>query len=796
MTQSKPTKKGKRSRLVILDAHAILHRAYHAIPDLTSSKGEPTGALYGLSNMIMRIATELNPDYVVACTDLPDKTHRHAVYEGYKGTRAEVDTGLVVQLGRAPHVFNAFAIPVVAVPGFEADDCVGTIVHMLRDRDDVEIIIATGDHDTLQLVSGDRVKVFTLRSGITETILFNEERVRERYGFGPEHIVDYKGLRGDPSDNIKGVAGIGEKTATELITHFGSIENMYRTLAEDPDAFVRAGIKPRVVNLLREGEKDARFSKELATIHTGAPITFALPDHAWRETIALSTVLSLFDELEFRSIADRARHVFGEAHETPTIAPADADEVVDEQRVAEASIALWLLHSDMTNPTREDVRRYAGANTFAEAYTKVMQELTDTGRLGELFETIEKPLISVVSRMCRTGITLDVPYLGELSHEFHTELGELELRIFQHVGHEFNINSPRQLASVIYDELGIGNGGRIKKTATGQRSTREEELDKLRDEHPIITDVLKYREHQKMLSTYVDALPALVHDDGRLHTTFLQAGTTTGRMASKDPNLQNIPIKDGIRVRRAFVARDGALLVGLDYAQIELRIAAGLSGDTKLVETFVKGEDIHTRVASEVFGVAPSAVTSDMRRRAKVINFGILYGMGANALRVNLGDGVTIDEARRYLTDYFDTFAGLASYVEGVKQTAAHTGFTETLFGRRRYFAGLESSAPQVRAAAERMAVNAPIQGTQADIIKKAMVDADTFIEKKKWRGKVELVMQIHDELVYEVDASLAEEVARDIASIMERVVTPDALNGVPITVSYGIGKNFGDIKK
>lgn len=781
-----------KKRLVILDAHSILHRAYHALPDFSSSHGEPTGALFGLSSMLLKIVETLKPDYIVACRDLPGPTHRHEVYEDYKGTRVKAEDALVAQLERAPEVFAAFGIPLYEASGFEADDCLATIVRQCAERDDIEIIIASGDLDSLQLVSGTRVRVYTFRKGLNDTVLYDEKAVLERFGFAPKLLPDYKGLRGDPSDNIKGVAGIGEKTATQLISTFGSVEQIYETLRTKEAAFAEAGIKPRIVELIRASENGAMFSKELATMRYDAPISFLIPKRQWSFEQYADSILALCVALDFRSIAQRVRAITQKAGGVDSQNKEPQHE--NEPKLSEAAIGLWLLHSDMTNPTHDDVLRHTGAESVDMALESVVKELRATGRLWEVFEEIERPLIPIVSQMQRFGIALDVPYLLELEKEYAAELSAIAVRVYMHAGREFNINSPKQLSVVLYDELHI-KPERMKKTAGGARTTREEELKKLRDMHPIIGDVLAYRELQKLLSTYVTPLPALVGEDGRIHATFLQAGTTTGRMASEAPNLQNIPIRGvyGSRIRNAFVAAPGYRLVSLDYSQVELRIAAGLSGDEKLVQVFKTGGDIHTAVASEVFNVPPEMVDAEMRRRAKVINFGILYGMGVNALRETLGDGVTRDEAALFLKRYFQDFPGLAHYLELKKAEAAQRGYTETLFGRRRLFTGLSSPLPGVRAQAERMAINAPIQGTAADIIKKAMVDTERMVHKRGWSDDARLLLQVHDELVYEVRSERVSEMVPEIARVMESVVQGDGLSGVPLTVSASVGDTWGE---
>jgi DNA polymerase-1 len=794
-----------KKRLVLLDSHAIIHRAYHALPDFSSSKGEPTGALYGLTSMLLKLTEELKPDYIIAARDLPGKTHRHEIYEDYKGTRLEADQELIAQLQKAPEVFKAFGIPVLSAPGFEADDVIGTLVEKGKSHADVEIIIATGDMDTLQLVS-PQVSVFTLKKGINDTIIYDTDRVHERYGFGPEHIVDYKALRGDPSDNIKGIKGIGEKGASELIEKFGSIEDMYTAIEKHEAAFAKE-VKPRMLELLKSGKEDAFFSKKLATIHTGAPVEFALPDHPWRLADHLSGIEKMCDEMEFKSLKERAERLVSKQankrHDAPkengTAALFEVAHVhVDPVQLEETALALWLLKSDYTTPGLSEIAAYTGTEEFSRAREKIFADLAKTGRLQEVYDRIEKPLLPVVKAMKEVGIRVDATYLDTLAREYRKELEAIAASIYRHAGHEFNINSPKQLGDVLYDELKIGSGSKQKKTATGARTTREDELLKLADEHPIIMEVLNYRELSKLLGTYVEKLPELIADDDRLHATFLQTGTVTGRMGCENPNLQNIPTKTeyGRRIRGAFVAREGSVLVSIDYSQIELRIAAGLSGDEKLCAAFKSGEDIHAAVASQVFGVPVEKVDKEMRRRAKVINFGILYGMGVNALRENLGAGVTREESAAYLDGYFERFSGLARFVEDVKASATKLGYTETLFGRRRYLPGLRSKLPQMKSQAERMAVNAPIQGTQADIIKLAMVEADKLMRSSGRSDDVRLLMQVHDELVFEIPATGAESIARELRSVMESVAPTKELNDVPILAEIAIGKDWGEMKR
>lgn len=778
-------------RIVLLDTHAILHRAYHAIPDLTSPKGEPTGALYGLTTFLLKVIDELNPDYIIAAYDLPEPTHRHEVFEDYKGTRQAIDDALIAQLERSKDLLDALSVPRLEAPGFEADDILGTLAELLRSEEDLEVIIASGDMDTLQLVEGERVKVYTLKKGISETIVYDEKAVETRYGFGPTLVADYKGLRGDPSDNIPGIRGIGEKTATQLITAFGSIDDMYKKLHERPDAFECAGIKPRIVGLLTDGEDEARFSRELATIRRDAPIKVPPLTSSWRETADVPKAISMCTALGFRSVVARLRGMLhGGGQETQE---ERVEEAPDEEEVARAALALWVLNSDTTNPSLEDILEYTGATTFKEARTALFTALHNEG-LNKIYEDIELPLMSVVARMEERGILLDVTYLKQLSQRYHKDLDVIAKRIFDAAGTEFNLNSPRQLGDVLFETMQIGTG-KVKKTATGQRSTRESELKKYAVEYPVVADILEYRELQKLLSTYVDNLPTMVDAENRLHAHFSQTGTTTGRMSSQSPNMQNIPIKStrGAAIRRAIVAPEGYTLLAADYSQIELRVAAFLADDEKLIEVFKHGGDVHTAVAAQVFDVPPEQVDKEMRRRAKVINFGILYGMGVNALAE--AAGISRSEAKTYLEEYFKRFPGIDRYMHAIKAEVHSRGYTETWFGRRRHFEGIKSPLPYVVAQAERMALNAPIQGTQADVIKRAMARINTELDAQKLSDKVFITLQVHDELVFEVEDRVLDTTVSLVRSTMEGIMSTDDTRGVPLKVDIEIGKNWGEMR-
>lgn len=788
--------------LVLLDSHAILHRAYHALPDFASPTGEPTGALYGVTTMLLKIIEDFKPQYIAACYDLPEATYRHEAYADYKAGRSKTDEALVTQIERSRDIFKYFGIPIFEKAGFEADDMLGTIAHLTADNKDLRVVIASGDMDTLQCVDKKRVEVFTLKRGINDTVIYDEAAVKARFGFGPKMVIDYKGLRGDASDNIPGIRGIGEKTATTLLTTFGTLEQIYKKLeAKDgEEKFLAAGITKRIIGLLRDGKEDAEFSKMLATIRTDALDSFDLATTEWREHADVEEIQNLFSEFGFRNMTKRIETLFNVTLVEAGVGAAEVSREAQQQ----AAILLWLLESERTNATFEDVmdygRSFLGTATWDETITALEEKVRADG-LWHIYETIELPLLPILQDMKAIGIKLDTAYLKTLSKKLHKEITGLEKSIYTHAGREFNINSPKQLGEVLFDELEL-QPKNAKKTAGGKRSTKESELEKLRDEHPIIADILRYRELTKLTSTYIDALPNDVTGDGRVHSTLLQTGAATGRMASKDPNLQNIPIRsaEGRAIRGAFVAEDGHQLVAIDYSQIELRIAAILSEDPAMIEIFKTGEDVHTGVAMRVFGVQADEVTGNMRRQAKVINFGILYGMGVNALRQNLQEGqeeeVTRAEAQEFLNAYFNTFTRLAEYLEETKTFARQTGYTETLFGRRRHFAGITSSVPFIRAAAERMAINAPIQGTAADCMRVAMRDIADWIKDKKKGDDVRMLLQVHDELIFEIKTGEVAAIVPQLVTLMEGTLNEKETFGVPLVAEVKVGENWYEMKE
>lgn len=767
---------GKIKTLVLLDAHAIIHRAYHALPEFVSRQGEPTGGLYGLSTMLLKLVADLKPDYLIACYDLPEPTFRKQAFADYKAGRKEADPALVSQLKRSRDIFTAFGIPIYDCPGFEADDIIGTIVAQTKNIKNLKIIIASGDMDTLQLVSGKKITVYTFKKGIKDTIIYDESGVIERFGFKPALLPDFKGLRGDPSDNIPGIAGIGEKTASLLVGQFGSLDNIYKKLEKDKPALIKAGVKQGVIDKLLTGKDEAYFSKSLGLIRLDAPINFSLSDKEWSLSLHQSTIERIFSDLDFRSLANRLP---GKPEVNPVV------DNYDSRAVKELLVGLWLLDSTKTDPTLDDVFFYTGTKDLTKAEQIIKTELK-TKKLETVYRRIELPLIDILETAKNRGLLVDRSYFKKLSNNYHKKLTALETEIHSLAGKKFNINSPKQLAQILFDDLSLGTKG-LKKTAGGARSTKESELEKLKDKHPIIKQLLSYRELQKLLSTYVDNIPQMVDNESRLHSSLIQTGTVTGRMSSKNPNLQNIPIRDGlgVAVRRGFVATPGFKWLAADYSQIEMRILAEISGDLSLISMFTAGQDIHTGVAAKVFSVTEGEVTKEMRRRAKVINFGIIYGMGINALKANLNSSKA--EAEQFYDQYFAAFPTIKKYLDSISQTARQKGYTETIFGRRRYLGELKSPIPYIKAAAERQAVNAPIQGTAADMVKLAMIDID-----KKLSGQAQLLLQVHDELIYEAKEDKAKEIGLAIKEIMEHITKLK----VPLVVNLSIGPNWGELKE
>lgn len=859
-------------RLVLIDSHAVIHRAFHALPPLTSPAGEPVAAVYGFASVLLKMLRELKPDYVVAVFDHEGPTFRHVAFERYKATRIKAPDALYQQIPLVKELVSAFGIPVVEKQGYEADDLIGTIAAQVRKKHSgVETVIVTGDLDTLQLVD-ERTKVFTMRKGVADTVLYDAAAVRRRYGLAPRQLIDFKGLRGDPSDNIPGVKGIGEKTASELLGRYGTLEDIYRALKKD-----RLDAKPGVIAALKAHEADALFSKTLVTIDRNVPTPFVLESSRLRRSESVQeSSRAVLTRLGFESLLKRMGGADNAPPPTQAASPSDevravrishvkrmqdirrrgpAVVIFDPDRSA-AYIALserhiyevpstilfdaasrgwfakgpiyvfhakplirrgmpyhpgvvrdlalmWyllepgrrsydpeaLLAKEFRNtPPPADAAAIA-ARLFAAA--PFLEERLRREELAGVYDELEAPLIPILAAMEERGIGFDARPLQALSSKMASELGEREERIHRAAGGPFNINSPRQLAAVLFDTLGLAAKGIRRTEKSGALSMNEAELAKLRHLHPVIEDILRYRELQKLKSTYVDALPALAAPDGRIHTTWNQMGTATGRLASSRPNLQNIPIRSGFgrEIRKAFIARKGFILIAFDYSQLELRIAADLAEDEKMIDAFRRGLDIHCLTAAEVNGIPVDQVTPELRYRAKALNFGVLYGMGVRAFAESAG--ISRDEAQHFIDEYFRDFQGISRFITEIKAMAHEKGFTRTAFGRKRFFPDLAATNFRLQREAERMAVNHPIQGTEADIMRKAMIAADRFVRERGWENDVRLLLQIHDELLFEVKRGMTGTVISEIKKIMEGIWS----GRVPMQVEVKQGANWGTLE-
>ncbi|MDO8495312.1 MAG: DNA polymerase I [bacterium] len=833
-------------KLILIDGNALVHRAFHALPPLTSPAGLIVNAVYGFAAILLKTIKDLKPDYMVAAFDLAGKTFRHEEFEDYKAHRVKAPDELYAQIDMVKDLLHIFGVATFEKAGFEADDLIGSVAEQAKKIKDLQTIILTGDLDTLQLVVDEKVLVYTLRKGMSDTILYDEQGVRDRYGLEPYQVIDFKGLKGDPSDNIPGVPGIGDKTATALLQKYKTIEDLYKELAKIKEFKKGEVITEKLAAKLKEYENQAIFSKRLATIVRDVDIEFSLDAADWRTNISQEKLEKAFKDFGFFSLIKRIADLGLSGQQNldlgPVVTPVKEQFKAGKNEVYFVSIDHPPTKKQLADPTQTIIGhglkpllkpllaegaelRAALFDTQIAAYLinsefrdfefeKVFytvfgssgdpQDPVDVQKLKEslwekmkskdllkIFEEMEMPLIKVLAEMELRGIKIDTEQLGTLSEKVGEEVIGLEKKIHKLAGMDFNINSPQQLGEVIFNKLNLK--GKIRKTGGGALSTAASELEKLRDEHPIIELIMQYRELQKLKNTYIDPFPLwLSAGDKRLHTTYNQTGTVTGRISSQDPNLQNIPIRTelGQKFRQAFIAEKGFELVSFDYSQIDLRVVAHVAQDQKMIEAFRRGEDIHTRTAVEVFEVSADKVTANMRREAKALNFGLIYGMGV--LGFSRAAGVDRTRAREFITKYLNEFSGVASYMERTKAEARQKGYVKTVFGRRRDLPEILSSMPQLAAQAERMAINAPIQGTTADIMKLAMIEIDKYIEEKQWDKMVRPLLQVHDELVCEIQVGKAEEVGKEFKRIMEGIWQAD----VPLIADIKKGQNWAEMKK
>lgn len=826
---------------LLIDSHALIHRAYHAMPFLQNKNGVPSGALFGLTNMILSAIEKFKPDYIFAANDLPKATFREMAFKDYKSHRSQTEDKLVEQIELMPKIFEAFKIPLISKQGYEADDVIGTFVKKLLAlyspplqggvRGGLKIYILTGDMDIMQLVEGDKVNVYTGKKG-EEEIVFNEEQVFKKYGLKPKQIPDYKGLRGDTSDNIPGIKGIGEKTALTIIQKGESLKRVYDLLNGGKDEEGQTvdnkyfGISERFFELLKQGEDEAEFSKELATINCDLDTEIPQTDKFNLEN-CVEDLKNICEEYGFASIKkklDRVKSLQGEVVlndfvEVSTATPSDEGEskVPQVQANIEFSpeifrklqVAIWLLNSVETNIDKERVNYLIGqykieSKNEVDILEFFEKKLKDEN-LWEIYNEVELPLFSVLDEANKIGIKLDREKLKKLLNRYEIERGKLQEKIFELAGESFNLNSPKQLGVILFeklkvqDKIGIDTGkqSKIKKTTGGKLSTRAEVLEEMKDNHEIIKYILDFREKEKMINTYLEPLLVYSQFDERIHTTFIQTGAQTGRFSSVNPNMQNIPVRgpEGQELRECFVADKGKVLIAADYSQIELRIAAMLADEKYLQEVFKSGGDIHKSVATKMFKKTEDEITKDERNAAKAMNFGILYGMGVNSIRNTLK--VERNVAQAFYDSYTLVLPNLMKYLKDTISAAKDIGYTETLYGRRRKIPELFSNIPMIRASGERFAMNAPIQGTSADIIKLAMSDFKNACNLRGWKeNQVAFILQIHDEIIYEVDEKIQDEVGAELKKVMENVLVAHKAKNkyleVPIEANVKVGKNWG----
>ncbi len=854
--------------LMLIDSHALLHRGYHAMQNFFTRDGRPTGALYGFLKMIMSGVDLVNPDYVIATYDLPKPTFRHLAYDAYKGTRQKSDDDLRVQINQSKDFCRALNIPIMEMEGFEADDMLGTISKMYSDK--YNIIIVSGDMDTLQLVN-DNVKVCTLKKA-AEVSIFGDEEVFDKYELTPMQIPDYKGLAGDASDNIPGVAGVGEKTAIKILKEFKTVENLYIEIKKDEiNNFenINKIIKGKVFESIKNSEEEALFSKTLATIILDAPIDQKLFNNfihkfgVGYDKVEYEKLCDLYELKSLKSIFKKKDEKSDIKNENKNndleIKPAglslkNIEDFIDgkveiknenksqeeftkeikllEKEMTELQVMSSVIESEKNNISLEDLKNIHNIdesennfdiikkvleNKLKEQVNKKIQKSegdnlaenisVNSGQVildssFEYYKKLEEPLFEILENMRSIGVLVDREELEKQKVFVKDIILNLEKEIHTLAEKEFLISSPKQLGEVLYDHMGLGN--KIKKTASGARSTNADMLESIREEHVIVGKIINFREVSKVFNTYIEPLNNFVLGDGRVHPRFLQAGASTGRFSCENPNMQNIPrnTEIGQAFRKVFIAASNKILISADYSQIDLRAAAILSGDQKLMDIFNNNIDIHTGVAAQVLGKKIEEVTDEERRKAKAINFGILYGMGVSALK----EAMHTDRktAQEFYDNFKNTFSELIIYLENVKSEATFNGYTSTLFGRRRQVPLLKSKLPFMRAQGERIAINAPIQGTSSDILKLGMINVDNILNPalkdiemgaRIENTEIRMLLQIHDELVFECDVDKVDKYSKIIKESMENVLNAyDVKNIVPLKVNIATGKSLFEL--
>jgi DNA polymerase-1 len=873
-------------KIAIIDSYALAHRSYHALPPLTSPEGVLVNGVYGFMLIFLRMLKDLNPDYVLATFDMAAPTFRHKEYKEYKAKREKMPDNFYEQIQIIKDLLKEFGVPVLEKEGYEADDVIGSIVEKIKNKD-VQSIIVTGDLDTLQLVN-DKVFVYTFRRGLQDRVIYDREKTRERFEIEPTQLIDWKALRGDPSDNVPGVPSIGEKTARELIKTFGSLDSLYQQLKKVSSAKElslknkKAKISPRIFEKLKDFEEQAYFSRHLVLIEKNIPLEFTLKEAEFKipnkeklifllgklgfhslvskifdsseEKIINSTKVSLkiindFSDLEklnerisqeekigilldFQgerwgkrkirglgiSFSDESlfylpQKLFSDFLKlsidwSKKILISFEAKIIFEE-IEEFSPFLfediktqaWLIDPDRKNYKIHSLGKFflrqEGEDSFENSLAKLIplwksiQEKIVSLGLEKIWSEIEKPLIPIISSMEKDGILINQDCLGKLLKTSTEKIVGLEKQIYQLAGKKFNINSPQQLAIILFEELGISSKN-LKKTTTKKISTNVSELLKIENDHLIIPLLIQYRKIEKLKNSFLEVLPGFINNQTeRIHAIWNQTGTATGRLSSEKPNLQNIPQKGDIgkQVRRTFVAEKSFSLISLDYSQIELRLAAHLSQDEKMIKIFNQNKDIHLSTASYVHNISEKEVTVEMRNKAKALNFGIIYGMGNKAFAETAS--ISLEEAKIFREKYFSQFSGLKIYLDDVLDVAKRTGYVETLFGRKRYLPLLGGFGRTAKEQ-ERIALNMPIQGLAADIIKMAMIKIQYFINDKRFKGKAKILLQIHDELILEVKSEIIDEIAPYFKEAMENIVQLT----VPLRIDIRAGQTWGEMDK
>ncbi|MDQ5957309.1 MAG: polymerase, partial [Patescibacteria group bacterium] len=712
-----------------------------------------------------------------------------------KGHRAKTDEDLKAQINQSKDFCRALNIPICELEGFEADDMLGTIAENYKDK--YNIAIVSGDMDTLQLID-ENVKVFTLKKG-SDISIFGEKEVEEKYELLPEQIPDYKGLLGDPSDNIQGVSGVGQKTAVKILKEFKTIENLYNNIKNNEEEVLKV-VKGKVYESIKNSEEEAFFSKTLATIRRDAPIDFGIfgdfqKDFGFHiDEVEYEKLCNLYELHSLRKVFQNSSDSLASYLAEPLNIDLPQEEIT-EKELRKLQVMSLLLESEYINPSFEKIKEVnnikEGKNP-KEVEEILLEELKNNSLL-DYYKSFEEPLFDILEDMHEAGILVDQKELEKQKDKIIKIIKDLEQNIYKLAGQEFLISSPKQLGDILYDKLSLGS--KIKKTTTGQRSTGVEMLESIRSEHDIVPEIIKWREVSKVYNTYIEPLHNYINEDGRVRPRFLQAGASTGRFSCENPNMQNLPRNSelGQAFRKVFVAGENKVFISADYSQIDLRSAAILSMDKNLINIFKSSSDIHRGVAAEVLNKKSEDITDEERRKAKAINFGILYGMGVNALK----DAMNTDRAtaQEFFDNFKNTFTGLMLYLDEVKKEATEKGYTVTLFGRRRNIPLLKSKIPFMRAQGERIAINAPIQGTSSDIIRLGMIECYNTLKQDIEQNKIKIILQIHDELVFECDTSKQDEYATIIKKCMEKVFQKVGLKSeVELIVNETFGKSLYEL--